>query len=654
MEYSVQNIKVMEGLDAVRMRPGMYIGSTGSRGLHHMLWEIVDNAIDEAANGYANLVTVALRRDGSVTVTDNGRGIPVGVHEKYGVSGVELVFTQLHAGGKFGNDSYGFSGGLHGVGASVVNALSRWVKVEVFTQGRAYLQEFESVAGEDGKIVSGKAKYPLMETGRTRKQGTVVTFLPDDRVFESIQMNYELIQRRLRELAYLNRGVTMSLVDERGQDRACEYRFDGGLSDFVTYLNEDKTPLYTPPIHFKGERDGIQVEVAMQHNDGYADTLFSYVNNIPTTEGGTHETGFKAALTKSLNDHCRRVGALKEKDPSLSGEDFREGLTAVLSLKMKTIQFEGQTKTRLGNTEARPAVEYVVNEQLTPFLEDLKNADLAAAIVEKAVKAAHVRETARKAKTMAREKNKLENAPLVGKLSSCTGRDANKNELFIVEGDSAGGSAKQGRDRYFQAILPLRGKPLNVEKKRLDQVLQNEEFRSIITAIGTGIGEDFDITQRKYDKVIILSDADQDGAHIRAILLTFFYRYMKPLITEGHVYIGLPPLYKAHKGDKVIYCYDEKELAAAAKTLGKGYLVQRYKGLGEMNPEQLWETTMNPDNRSLIRVNIEDAADVEHLVSVLMGDKIQPRKEYISEFADFNKVDVFQEKGYAGVGKGGE
>ncbi len=637
-EYTVDNIKVIEGLDAVRMRPGMYIGSTGQRGLHHLLWEIVDNGIDEAANGYASEIEVTLHKDNSVTVTDNGRGIPVGLHEKLGVSGVEVVFTQLHAGGKFGNDSYGYSGGLHGVGASVVNALSERLSVEVATGNRLYRMEFASAPDADGKIVSGKPVAPLAEIGRTRRQGTQVTFLPDARVFETLEMSFDAISRRLRELAYLNRGVRMSLKDERpGRQREVEYKFDGGLSDFVRYLNGDKVALYDPPIHFSGKYGDILVEIAMQHNDGYAENIFSYVNNIPTTEGGTHETGFKAALTKALNDYCRKVGLLKDKDPSLSGEDFREGVTAVLSLKMRTVQFEGQTKTKLGNTEARPAVEAVVAEQLTPFLEDLKNGLIAGAIADKALKASKAREAARKAKATARERSKLENAPLVGKLSSCTGRDYSHNELFIVEGDSAGGSAKQGRDRRFQAILPLRGKPLNVEKKRLEQVLQNEEFRSIITALGTGIGEDFDLSALRYDKVIILSDADQDGAHIRAILLTFFYRYMKPLIMDGHVYIGLSPLYRVQRGENRIYCYDDDELRRATASIGKGYAIQRYKGLGEMNPEQLWETTMNPEGRSMVRVTIEDAADVEHLVTVLMGDKVQSRKEYIFAHADFNK-----------------
>ncbi len=645
-EYGVGDIKVMEGLEAVRMRPGMYIGSTGIRGLHHMLWEIVDNAVDEAANGYADTISVTLERDESVTVEDNGRGIPVGIHEKLGVSGVEVVYTQLHAGGKFDNDSYSYSGGLHGVGASVVNALSRYVEVEVYRDGRAYAQSFHSYEDEQGKMVCGKPKAPLAEQGRTRKQGTRVHFLPDDRVFETLHMNQDTIARRLRELAYLNRGICFKFEDkrERGNQRSQEYRFDGGISDFVKFLNTDKTVLYEEPIHIAGIKDGISVELAFQHNDSYTESMFSYVNNIPTTEGGTHEIGFKAALTKILNDYCRKNDLLKDKDPSLTGEDFREGITAVLLLKMHSIQFEGQTKTRLGNTEARPAVEAVMAEQLIPFLEDLKNAATANLIADKALKAAKVRETARKAKSMAREKNKLENAPLVGKLSSCTGRNAAINELFIVEGDSAGGSAKQGRDRRFQAILPLRGKPLNAEKKRLDQVLANEEIRSMITAIGTGIGEDFTLSTLKYNKIIILSDADQDGAHIRAILLTFFYRYMKELITDGHVYIGLPPLYKIQKGSKIQYAYSDAELAKITKAAGKGYVLQRYKGLGEMNPEQLWETTMNPENRSLIRVDLEDAADVEHLVTILMGDKVAPRKEYISEFANFNKQDTFAQR----------
>ena len=643
--YSATDIQVLEGLDAVRMRPGMYIGSTGARGLHHLIWEIVDNAIDEASNGFATEITVTLKKDGSCEVTDNGRGIPVDIHPQLGVSGVEVVYTQLHAGGKFNNKNYAYSGGLHGVGASVVNALSEWVTVDVFRDYSHYHIRFESYEDrKTGKIVSGHAVAPLEKVGNTRKRGTQVCFKPDPRVFEDTHFNGDTVRRRVRELAYLNQGVRFVFTDEREKDetrRRREYCYEGGLADFVQYLNTDKQTI-TDPITFEGRREGTLLRVAIQYTDSYTENIYSFVNNVPTGEGGTHETGFKAAVTKAFNDYARRVGLLKEKDNNLSGEDFREGMTAVVYAGVQKPQFEGQTKGRLGNTEIRPIVEAICLEQLSLYLDDLKNQEVATRIVEKAVKAAKVREAARKARDVARQKNQLEAAPLVGKLSSCTGRNWKENELFIVEGDSAGGSAKQGRDRRFQAILPLRGKPLNAEKKRIDQVLANEEFRSIITALGTGIGEEFDLTHLKYNRVIILSDADQDGAHIRAILLTFFFRYMRELVTDGHVYIGMPPLYCAKKGAEHIYCFDEKELAKATKKLGRGYSVQRYKGLGEMNPEQLWETTMNPNGRKMVQVTIEDLAEAERRVTVLMGDKVEPRREYIQEYANFNHVDDFE------------
>ena len=644
-DYNAKDITILEGLDAVRMRPGMYIGSTGSRGLHHLVWEIVDNAIDEASNGYATEISVTLKKDGSCEVSDNGRGIPVDIHPALGVSAVEVVYTQLHAGGKFDDKNYAYSGGLHGVGASVVNALSEWCTVDVFKDFTHYQQKFASIEDpKTHKIKAGHPLAPLSRIGNTRKRGSTITFKPDARVFEETEFSTDVVRRRVRELAYLNRGIHFIFTDERIRDeeaRRTEYLYEGGLTDFVAYLNADKNPI-TEPMLFEGEMSGMRIRAAIQYTDSYTESLFSFVNNIPTAEGGTHETGFKAALTKVFNDYARRTGVLKEKDNNLSGDDFREGMTAVLAVNVKNPQFEGQTKGRLGNTEVRPIVEAFFNERLAVHLEDLKHQESAQLILEKAVKAAKVREATRKARDVARQKNELEAAPLVGKLSSCSGRDPKLNELFIVEGDSAGGSAKQGRDRRFQAILPLRGKPLNAEKKRLDQVLANEEIRSMITALGTGIGEDFDLSHLKYSKVIILSDADQDGAHIRAILLTFFYRYMRELITEGHVYIGMPPLYKVAKGENVVYCYDDKELQAALKKIGKGYTLQRYKGLGEMNPEQLWETTMNPNGRQLMQVMIEDNTEAEHMVTVLMGDKVEPRKDYIFQYADFNKKDDFE------------
>ena len=644
-EYAAKDIQVLEGLDAVRLRPGMYIGTTGSRGLHHLLWELVDNAMDEAMGGHATQVRVELRKDGSASVEDNGRGMPVDPHPQLGVSGVEVIFTRLHAGGKFNNKNYAYSGGLHGVGASVVNALSRWLVVDSYVDWAHWRMSFRSEYDpREKKVLAGVPDGPLVKVGNTRKRGTRVTFLPDDTVFEDVSFNGETVAHRLRELAYLNRGVKITFWDERIQDsekRERVFCYEGGIADYVLYLNHDKTPLNEKPVYLEGSRDDVMVRAALQYTDSYTESFFSYVNNIPTHEGGTHEIGFKAAYTKVFNVYARRVGALKEKDANLTGEDFREGLTCVLSWMVRTPQFEGQTKGRLGNSEVRPAVEAVVAELLGAYLEDLRHQAFALGVIEKAAKSAKVREAARRAKESARQKNQLEAAPLVGKLSSCTGRKASENELFIVEGDSAGGSAKQGRDRRFQAILPLRGKPLNVEKKRLDQVLGNEEFRSIITALGCGIEEDFALADLKYNRVIILSDADQDGAHIRAILLTFFYRYMRGLITDGHVYIGLPPLYQVRRGGEARYAYDDAELRRLTRGL-RSYTVQRYKGLGEMNADQLWETTMNPAHRKLLRVGIEDAVEAERIVTILMGDKVEPRREYISAHANFNRADTFE------------
>ena len=649
--YDAKNLQVLDGLEPVRLRPGMYIGSTGSRGLHHMLWEIVDNAVDEAMGGFATRIDVTLCSDGSACVKDNGRGMPVDLHPVLGISGVEVIFTKLHAGGKFNNENYQYSGGLHGVGASVVNALSKWVTVDVYRDFRHYQVRFESRM-RDGHFISGDLAQPLTEIGNTRERGSEVRFLPDDTVFETIDFNADIISRRLRELAYLNKGITITFLDERVSNTIDEeeqavtnerqfFCYEGGLVDYVSYLNAEKEAIHPDPVYIEGMQDGVVFRAAIQYTDSYTENLFSYVNNIPTPEGGTHETGFKAAYTKVMNDFGRRLGLLRDKDNNLTGDDLREGMTAVLLAMVPNPQFEGQTKGKLGNTEVRPIVETILTQQLTAYFENLSHQELAQKMIEKAIRAAKAREAARKARDTIRTQNALEAAPLVGKLASCTGKKAELNELFIVEGDSAGGSAKQGRDRRFQAILPLRGKPINAEKKRLEQVLGNEEFRSLITALGTNIGESFSLSGLRYNKVIILSDADQDGAHIRAILLTFFFRYMRELITEGHVYIGMPPLYKVQKGNHVFYAYDDNELRTLTEKAGRGYTLQRYKGLGEMNPEQLWETTMNPEVRKLMRVNIEDAARAEHMVTILMGDKVEPRRDYISQHANFNREDSF-------------
>lgn len=637
--YSASMLKVLEGLDAVRMRPGMYIGSTGSRGLHHLLWEIVDNAIDEVANGYARSISVELHKDGSASVEDDGRGVPVDIHPELGITGVEVIYTKLHAGGKFDHQNYAYSGGLHGVGASVVNALSKWLVVDSCTGGGHYRMRFESnYDPAEKKIASGRAVTPLERISATRKHGTRVTFLPDDTVFEETKFNAEIVRRHLRELAYLNKGLSITFVDEREKDpdkQKTVFMYEGGLSDYVRYINRDKTPLYENVLMLEGVQDDVRVCLAIQHTDDYAENIFSYVNNIPTAEGGTHEMGFKAGFTRALNDYARKVGALKEKDNNLMGEDFREGITAVLATFVRNPQFEGQTKGKLGNTEVRPAVETFVYARMTEYLENLKNQDVAQSIVEKALRACKVREAARKAKEVARAKNQLDAAPLVGKLSSCTGRKAEENEMFIVEGDSAGGSAKQGRDRHFQAILPLRGKILNVEKTRIDKALSNAEIKAMITAFGAGFGKDFDPSKLRYHRIVCMTDADVDGNHIRILLLTFFYRFMPQLIEDGYVYAARPPLYKVTRGKTEKYVYSDQELQRLLDEMGRDAKpeIQRYKGLGEMSYQQLWDTTMNPETRSMYRVEMQDAIAADELFSLLMGDQVEPRREFIEQNA---------------------
>ncbi len=625
--YDESQIQVLEGLEAVRKRPGMYIGSTSLRGLHHLVYEIVDNSIDEALAGFCDTIDVTINADNSVTVLDNGRGIPVGIHPKMGIPTVEVVYTILHAGGKFGGDGYKVSGGLHGVGASVVNALSEWVEVEVFKDGKIYKQRYER----------GKPVTKLEVIGDTTAHGTKVHFKPDHEIFEDTVFVTDTLIQRLRELAFLTRGVKIVVRDERTVDDEGKvyekiFHYEGGIISFVEYINKGKTPLHEKPMYFYAEREDANVEIAMQYTDGYAENIFTFANNINTVEGGTHLVGFKTALTKVLNDYARKYNLLKDSDKNLMGDDVREGLSAIISVKLTNPEFEGQTKTKLGNSEIRGLVEGVMNDKFSAFLEE--NPAISKAILNECLTSARAREAARKARELVKRKSALESMSLPGKLADCSEKNTGRTELYLVEGDSAGGSAKQGRDRKFQAILPLWGKMLNVEKTRIDKVFNNDKMHPVITAIGAGIGPEFDISKIRYDKVVLMADADVDGAHIRTLLLTFFFRYMRPLIEEGHIYIAQPPLYRVTKGKTHIYCNTDAELAKAMEEVGgEADNIQRYKGLGEMDSEQLWDTTMNPATRTMLKVSITDAIEADKIFSVLMGDSVEPRREFIQQNA---------------------
>ena len=621
--YDAGNIQVLEGLEAVRMRPGMYIGSTSARGLHHLVYEVVDNSVDEALAGYATHIEVTICEDNSIEVIDDGRGIPTGMHET-GMPAVELVLSKLHAGGKFGGGGYKVSGGLHGVGISVVNALSEWTIVDVYQHGKIQEISFER----------GNKTSDLKEIGTTDRTGTTVRFKPDAQIFETTIFEFDVLKNRLQELAFLNKGLRITLSDKRGEGRSESFYYEGGLVQFIEYLNEAKEAITPSVISIDNTRDDVVVDVALQYNDSYSETILSFVNNINTIDGGTHLSGFRTALTRTLNDYGRKAGILKENESNLTGEDVREGLTAVVSVKVLEPQFEGQTKGKLGNSEVKGITDTIVSDGLRVFLEE--HPAEAKKIIEKATNASRAREAARKARELTRRKNALEVSSLPGKLADCSEKDTTMTEIYLVEGDSAGGTAKQGRDRRYQAILPLRGKILNVEKARLDKILANAEIRSMITAFGTGIGQDFDITKSRYNKIIIMTDADVDGAHIRTLLLTFFYRYMRPLIEEGHVFIAQPPLYQIKKGQKQWYAYSDQELSDRLDEIGRENItIQRYKGLGEMNAEQLWDTTMNPEHRTILQVSMEDSIAADKIFSVLMGDKVEPRRKFIEDNAEY-------------------